>query len=227
MNPRDVCVLIPGYNESRAIAGVVRSVQDLGFPVLVIDDGSTDNMAEKAREAGAQVLSYGPNQGKGMAIRRGTQWFLEKSSYRAAIFMDSDGQHDPADLSLFLNALETSDFVVGNRMADPKGMPLVRRLTNRFMSALLSLVARQWVPDTQCGYRAATRDALSKICLKTTRFEIESEMVLEAGRVGSRVASVPVKSLYRGETSDIRPIRDSARFFKFLLAYIFRKKTKI
>ena len=224
MNPHDVCVLIPGYNESRAIAGVVRSVQGLGFPVLVIDDGSTDSMAEKAREAGAEVLSYAPNQGKGMAIRRGIEWFLGQPLYRAAVLMDSDGQHDPADLQKFMEELDRPnvDFVIGNRMADPQGMPLVRRLTNRFMSAILSWACGQRVPDTQCGYRAAKREAFSKLKLETTRFEIESEMTLEAGRTGSKIVSVPVRSVYEGGSSNIHPARDTVRFFKFLFKYLSR-----
>lgn len=227
MSPQDVCVLIPGYNEGKNIGRVVSAVRSLGFPVLVVDDGSQDDMAAQASRAGAEVLSYTPNQGKGTALRRGIEHFLKKNSQNALICMDSDGQHDPADLVLFLKALEDPkvDLVIGNRMSDPKGMPLIRRLTNRGMSAILSLAAGQRVPDTQCGYRAGKREALSKIRLKTARFEIESEMILEAARTGSRMASVPVRSVYEGGTSHIRPGRDTARFFGFLAGYLLRRRS--
>ncbi len=228
MNAREVWVLIPGYNEAKNIARVVTAVKRLGFPVLVIDDGSTDGMAVQASGAGAEVLSYSPNEGKGAAIRRGIDWFLKKTQAPALIFMDSDGQHDPADLDAFLKSLSDphNGLVVGNRMTDPKGMPWIRRATNRGMSAILSSVCGQRVPDTQCGYRGAQRDVLSKIRLETARFEIESEMVLEASRVGARVTSVPIRSVYEGGGSHIKPGRDTVRFFKFLSSYISRRKNQ-
>lgn len=226
MKTEDAYVIIPGYNEAKNIARVVLAVKKLGFPVLVVDDGSKDNMVSLARQAGADVVSYSPNQGKGAAIRRGIHWLLQKTSYQAAIFMDSDGQHDPADLSGFLKALEDPgvDAVIGNRMSDPKGMPLIRRLTNAFMSAILSAAAGQSVPDTQCGYRAVRRQTLSGLSLQTTRFEIESEMILEVARTGARISSIPVRSVYEGGSSHIRPMRDTVRFFRFLFKYLARRR---
>lgn len=226
MIPQEVCVLIPGYNEAKNIPRVISAVRSRGFSVLVIDDGSGDDMAVQARHAGAEVLSYTPNQGKGVALRRGMEYFLEKTSYRAVIFMDADGQHDPADLDVFLKALDApaADVVIGNRMQDPKGMSRVRRFTNKFMSAILSLAARQRVPDTQCGYRAIRREALSRLKLQTAHFEIESEIILEAARAGCGILSVPVRSVYEGGASHIHPARDTARFFKFLFEYLARRR---
>ena len=227
MTPQEVCVIIPGYNEAKNIPRVITAVKALGYGVLTVDDGSSDDMASVACGAGSQVLSYTPNQGKGTAIRRGIEWFLGQSLYRAVIFMDSDGQHDPADLQNFLRALDKSDadLVIGDRMADPQGMPLIRRLTNRFMSTILSAACGQRVPDTQCGYRAAKREALSRIRLETSRFEIESEMILEAARTGSKIASIPVRSVYEGGKSNIHPARDTVRFFNFLLRYRSRQRS--
>ncbi len=226
MKPQDTCVIIPGYNEAKNISRVVLAVKKLGFPVLVVDDGSKDDMVSQARQSGAEVVSYTPNQGKGAAIRRGIHWLLQKSSYEAAIFMDSDGQHDAEDLPSFLKALEDPkvDLVIGNRMSDPKGMPLIRRLTNVFMSAILSAAAGQSVPDTQCGYRAVRRQVLSRLSLQTTRFEIESEMILDAARTGARISSIPVRSVYEGGSSHIRPVRDTIRFFSFLFSYLSRRR---
>lgn len=226
MKPEEVCVIIPAFNESGRIGRVVFAVRSLGFPVLVVDDGSTDETSAVASKAGAEVISYKPNGGKGYAIRKGIERFLDEGRYPAAVFMDSDGQHDPMDLARFLVALDlpNGDFVFGNRMADPRGMPLIRRWTNRTMSSILSACSGLSVPDTQCGYRAARREPLSRIRLETARFEIESEMVLEAGRTGARVLSVPVKSIYAGEKSRIRAGRDTVRFFKFLIAYHARKR---
>ena len=224
LTPPKACVLIPAYNEEKNIGRVVHAVKDLGFPVLVVDDGSKDGTAEAARAAGAEVLTPGKNQGKGTSLRLGTEWFLKRGN-PVLVMMDADGQHDAADLGLFLAALQDgADLAVGDRMHKPERMPLVRVLTNRLMSWVISLIARQRVPDSQCGYRAIRREVLQKISLKTARFEIETEIILEAARAGFRIASVPIRSVYAGEESQIHPVRDTLRFVNFLAAYLISKK---
>ncbi|MGH7198515.1 MAG: glycosyltransferase family 2 protein [Candidatus Omnitrophota bacterium] len=225
LNPDDICVIIPAYNEEKNIRRVVGGVRALGYPVLVVDDGSSDRTADSARETGAtEVLTADENQGKGAVIRRGLRWALAKN-YPAAILMDADGQHDPRELGLFREALQRTDFsvIVGNRMGRPEGMPWVRRATNRFMSRALSAMTGQNIPDSQCGYRALKREVIEKITLETSRFEIESEMLLEAARRGFRIGSVPVRSVYEGGASKISPLRDTFRFFSFLFRYHFSK----
>ena len=227
MNKADVCVLIPGYNEGKNISRVVRQVIDHGFCVLVVDDGSTDSTAEEARLAGAEVLSGLKNMGKGASLRRGFEACLKKR-FAAVITMDADGQHDAAELDLFLNAVNETDkeMIVGNRMHSPKNMPFVRRLTNRTMSQIISMIAKQPTPDSQCGYRLLKREMLQKMRLSTSHFEIESEMLLEAGYRGFKIGSIPIRSVYEGGTSKIRPFRDTVRFLNFLIKYLFsRKKT--
>lgn len=221
-----ILVLIPAYNEEKNIGRVVYSVRALGFPVLVVDDGSADGTVLAAQKQGAEVIGYSPNRGKGYALQRGFEWFLARSEYQALILMDSDGQHDPADLSSFVKALQSSqsDLILGNRMDKPEGMPRIRRWTNGLMSGLLSLFSGCKVPDTQCGYRAIRREALARCVFHTTRFEIESEMILEAARTGSRIESIPVRSVYEGGLSHIHPFRDTGRFILFLFQYFLRRK---
>ena len=220
MKTSECLVIIPAYNEGHNISRLIREVELLGFPVLIVDDGSEDATVSQAKAAGAEVLVTSVNQGKGMALRRGFDWFLKKN-YAAAIMMDSDGQHDPKELNLFLAALglDNAQVVVGNRLNDPKGMPWIRRATNRFMSWTLSSIAKQNVPDSQCGYRAMTREVIQKIKLKTAHFEIESEILLEAARAGFKIASIPARCVYQNETSHINPFRDTIRFFSFLFKY--------
>ena len=190
--------------------------------MLVIDDGSRDGTSSAAQEAGAKVITSLVNRGKGAAIRLGFDW-VSKNGFEGVIVMDADGQHDPHELEGFLRALvpTKADLVIGNRMHHPKGMPLIRRVTNHFMSLIVSLFAGRWIPDSQCGYRALTQEALNRMKLKTDRFEIESEMLLEASRRKLKIVSIPVASVYRGETSHIRPVQDTLRFFSFLLRFIF------
>jgi len=219
----EVCVVLPAFNEEKNISRVVGEIRSLGYFVLVVDDGSEDKTALEANKSGAEVLIADRNQGKGAALQRGFRWFLEHD-YEALVMMDADGQHDPKEIELFLNALneENGDFIVGNRMKNPEGMSFIRVLTNRFMSWLISQIARQEIPDSQCGYRAARREVLKSMHLSTTRFETESEMLLEASRLGFRISSVPIRSVYADETSHIRPIRDTLRFFNFLFRYLIR-----
>ncbi|HTL70271.1 MAG TPA: glycosyltransferase family 2 protein, partial [Candidatus Eisenbacteria bacterium] len=108
LTPSDVCVVIPAYNEGAHVAGVVARVREKGYPVVVVDDGSTDDTVRLCRASGATVLEASRNQGKGAAMKRGFEWFLGADAprrYEALIFMDADGQHDPADLTRFLEAL--------------------------------------------------------------------------------------------------------------------------
>lgn len=222
-----VCVVIPAYNEERNIARAAKEARGLGYPVLVADDGSSDKTAQSARAVdGVEVLTLGTNQGKGAALRSAFVWCVDKN-FAALILMDADGQHDPAELDVFLQALNKGDFdiVVGNRMGNPEGMPLIRRATNRFLSWVLSGLAGQNIPDSQCGYRALRAAVLKAAPLHTARFEIESEMLLQAARLGFRIGSVPIRSVYEGEKSQIRPLRDTFRFFRFLFSYLFLKKS--
>jgi glycosyltransferase involved in cell wall biosynthesis len=224
LTPAEVCVLLPAYNEAASVVRVAEGVRALGYPVFVSDDGSTDGSAEKLRAATVPHLTAAANAGKGAALRRAFAWFLERP-YRAAVLMDSDGQHDAADLGAFLRALDSgADLVIGDRLAAPAGMPWLRRATNRTMSGLLSGLTRQRVPDSQCGYRAVSRRFLERADLRCDRYEIESEMILEAARLGFQICSVPVRCVYLDGRSHIRPWRDTRRFLRFLAAYWLRRR---
>ena len=213
-------VIIPAYNEEKNISRLIQEVESRGFPVLIVDDGSKDATVSRAKAAGAEVLVTNVNQGKGAALRRGFDWFLKKN-YAAAIVMDSDGQHDSKELDLFLGALglDGVQVAVGNRLDNPQGMPWIRRATNRFMSWVISSITKQNIPDSQCGYRAMTREVLRKIQLKTAHFEIESEILFEAARAGFKISSIPIRCVYQDEISHINPFRDTIRFFSFLFKY--------
>ncbi len=212
-------VIIPAYNEAGRILRVIEKVKAKGLPVLVVNDGSDDDTAAVASQAGANVISLSSNQGKGAAIREGLSCFL-KENYDGIILMDADEQHDPNDLRCFVEALESQngDLILGNRMASPENMPWIRRVTNRVMSFIISSASGQKIPDSQCGFRALHRHVVEKIRIKTNRFEAESEMILDAARHGFTIRSIPVASVYAGEHSHIHPIRDTFRFFRFLFS---------
>ncbi|MGE4357497.1 MAG: glycosyltransferase family 2 protein [Candidatus Omnitrophota bacterium] len=218
-----VCVLIPTYNEAKTIGWLVRRIKDLGIKdIIVVDDGSTDNTAQIAQENGAEVLRNVLNQGKGNSLKKGFSYCLEKD-FDVIIAMDGDGQHSPEELPNFINFFKQSqvDVIIGNRMHSPQSMPLLRLLTNKFMSKIISLLVNQKIPDTQCGLRLLKREVLEKIKLCTNNFEIESEILIEAVRKGFVVSSLPIKTIYLRESiSQINPVIDTLRFLKFILKKI-------
>lgn len=217
-----VCILIPILNEAKTIGDIVKRLKEKKFPVVVVDDGSTDGSGALAAESGAVVLSNATNQGKGFSLQKGFQYVLDRG-YDGVITMDGDGQHAISDLDNFLASpqLKTNTIINGNRMANSKDMPFVRLCTNRLMSTLISAVCRQKVQDTQCGFRFIGKDVLKTIKLTSGCYEIESEILIKSAKRGFSIYSVPVQTIYQGETSHIRPIRDTIRFFKYLIKEIY------
>ena len=212
------CVLIPSYNEARTIGGIVKDVIGLGLKAYVIDDGSSDDTAAIARKAGAVVVKHETNKGKGASLREGFKHVL-KGKFEAAIIIDGDAQHEVISIPDFIKKAQdgNTDLVIGNRMLDTKGMPFIRRATNRFMSWIVSRICGQKIPDTQCGYRLIKRKVLEAVELKSSNFEIESELIIKACRKGFRVGSVPIKTIYNDEKSKINPIVDTLRFMVFMV----------
>lgn len=219
----NVLIIVPAHNEAAAIAGVVAGVRAKGMDVLVIDDGSADQTAALAKTAGAVVISTGRKSGKGNALRMGFDYAIKKG-YTAIIAVDGDGQHDPADINAFLLCYQHTNagLVNGNRMQNPKGMPPVRHATNAFMSWLISLICKQRIPDSQCGFRLITTEVLQNIKLECTDFEIETELLVQASRKGFKIVSVPVATIYRDEVSKINPFRDTYRFVRYIIRTLIR-----
>jgi hypothetical protein len=139
--------------------------------------------------------------------------------------MDGDAQHSPDDIQRFVELARSHNnaMVIGNRMSDPKKMPLDRKLTNIFMSFVVSLICGQRVPDSQCGFRLIKRDLLQNIKIESSRFEVESEILIKASRAKTKILSVPIESRYGKEASQINPLWDTCRFIIFLLKLPFMK----
>lgn len=222
-----ICVVIPAYNEEKRIEALVRRINDRDLDVMIVDDGSRDNTAELARRAGAITLRHERNRGKGAALVTGFKEALSRG-YDAVITMDGDGQHLVEDIPHFISAYarDNADMFVGDRMHNPHNMPRVRLYTNTFMSWLVSLLARQSIHDTQCGFRLLRRAVLENLNLVTTNYEIESEMLIKAARLGYRIGSVRINSVYQGQKSSIHPFLDTLRFIRYLLVELFTRAKK-
>lgn len=222
-----VLAIIPVYMEEKFIGDVVRRVLEYVGSVLVVDDGSLDNTATKAEAAGATIIRHAINRGKGAALKSGmahaavtgTPFFL---------FLDGDGQHDPADIPAFFDVMNESeaDLVVGNRMTNLAAMPVVRRLTNKFMSWQIGAICKMPLPDSQCGFRLVRRELLPVLNAQSDRFEFETESLILVARHGFRIKSVPIRTIYENQQSKIRPIRDTIRYVRLISKYLWRPKRR-
>jgi glycosyltransferase involved in cell wall biosynthesis len=210
-------VIIPALNEEDNIAGVVERTREFAPAVVVVDDGSSDRTAERAEQAGAAVIRHPRNIGKGAALNSGFQ-YAQEHGFDVVVTMDADGQHDPAEIPRFIEAYVRTGIpvLVGNRMGDPRGMPPVRRMTNWFLSWLLSRRMKVYVPDTQCGFRLYRCDVIPFVSTESERYAAESEILLYVAARGIRVDSVPIASIYNGAASKINPVKDTFRFFAML-----------
>lgn len=220
----NIFIVIPAYNEGKTIGHIVSQLDKRGFRVIVIDDGSKDNTIVEANKFGAEIIAHTKNTGKGRCIREGLEYALENNC-EAVITMDGDGQHSFNDIDKFIEEYKKSgsDMILGNRLHNPKKMPFIRRCANLCMSFIISFLITERIEDSQCGYRFISRRGIEKMKLNTEKYEIESEMIMEAKRRGLKISSVNIDSIYEGEASQINPLLDSIRFLKFIINEYSRK----
>jgi glycosyltransferase involved in cell wall biosynthesis len=209
----DLIALIPAFEEGPRIGAVVEAARRY-LPVVVVDDGSPDDTAPQAEAAGATVVRQIPNAGKGAALREGFRYVLA-SGAAAAVTLDADGQHDPAEIPGFVEAFRERrpELIVGRR--DFAAMPPVRRLSNVLGGAALSLALGRNVPDNQSGYRLIGRQ-LMRAMLESDEpgFEFEVEMIARCIALGLPLEWVPIRTIYAGEPSHIKPWRHLREFLR-------------
>jgi len=217
--------IVPAFNEARSIADVVTGLHGIVSHVLIVDDGSTDQTAECARAAGAEVLMRGTNTGKGSAIRAGLAHVMTRP-FTHVLLLDGDMQHRPREASRLLDAAQRTgaDLVLGERAFSREEMPAARYHANRIGSRVLSWFVGAPVQDTQCGFRVCRLDALRDLPLRARGYEIETEMLVKLRRRGARLASVPITAVYAAERSKLRPVRDTTRTCFLAVYYQFLER---
>lgn len=218
-----VAAVIPAFNEAAAIASVVAGIRGIVDQVFVVDDGSEDETAIRAAEAGAVVLRHERNGGKGNAVRTGLTKVLE-GPFTHVLLLDGDMQHLPTEAATLITTAANSgaDAVLGERRFFRENMPASRYHANRLGSVVLSWFIGVRLRDTQCGFRIFRLDSLRRLRLRATGYEIETEMLVKVRRRGGRLASVPITAVYGNEQSKLRPVRDTTRtcflavYYRFL-----------
>lgn len=199
MKPRTVSVtaIIPAYNEETRVGNVVRAALPYVERVIVVDDGSTDNTAGAAREAGAFVVRHSENTGAGAATMTGIE-AARRAGAEAVVTLDADEQHDPADIPRLLEPVEngTADIVFANRFGQRNKIPAIRRVFNAIGNVVTLFAAGKWVSDSQSGYKVFGPRALREVEIKMRGFEFCTEIVREAAVHKWRVSEIPAKVIY-------------------------------
>lgn len=215
-----VAVLIPAFCEEKTVADVVAQALIRVPDVIVVDDASTDETGARAKAAGAIVIRREVNGGKGAALTEGFHYVLNHG-FDAVITIDADGFHDPVEISRFLEAYHRTRLpvLIGNRMADVKRIPLVRRWTIWLMSYWLDRLLGVYVPDPSCGFRFYRCDVLPFLLAEKSSLPSEFETLLNIAHRRIRVGSVRVTKQPKRHKSIIAPFRDLVRFFRVLSKY--------
>ena len=210
-----IFVVIPAYNESAHIAGVVRGIPPWIDHVIVVDDGSTDRTSELARaeERQVTVIRHDFNQGVGAAITAGYVRALEKGADVVAV-MAGDGQMSPSELASLVDPVVdgVADYVKGDRTTHPlvaARMPSWRRVGNAALSRWTGWLTGYSLRDAQCGYTAIRASTLERLPLAalTRGYGYPNTLLLMLAEAGARVREITVAPIYRGEHSGLTPLR--------------------
>ena len=191
-------IVLPAYNEETVIKDVIREIQAAGYRnIIVVDDGSHDQTFEKAKEMDVIALRHPINRGKGAATKTG----IEAAKLLGAgiiVTMDSDGQHNPADIARLIEPIQKNHcaVVLGTRLKNPKGMPWYKIIANHIGNAITWYFYGLYVSDSQSGFRAYSRHASELINTKTDRYEYDSEVIREIYLYKLKYREVPIEVRY-------------------------------
>ena len=217
----DTAILIPSYNSNKQLDQLIKKIKDkLNNQIIVVDDGSPNPI--KINYNDISLIQNEDNMGKGLSLQRGFQ-FAKQKGFKNVITMDSDLQHDPDELSLFLDVQEDVDFVLGFRERDAS-MPISRKFSNWITSKIISSLTKITIKDSQCGYRRYSLSAIEKFDYTETGFQFESEILIKAINKKSTVEQVKVSTIYdENNKSYIKHFSDTIKFIRLIINSIMRQ----
>ncbi len=211
----NVCVIIPTYNNDKTLNRVIDGVLIYTNQIIIVDDGSTDQTSAILKTyPNLKQIHFSKNKGKGMALREGFKKALSLG-YDYAITIDSDGQHYPDDIPVFIEALKKDKYalLIGSRNMTHDSVPKGSSFGNKFSNFWFWAETGIKLTDTQSGFRLYPLNPLSDIKFYTNKFEFEIEVIVKAAWRGVPVKNVPIKVLYDEEerVSHFRPFKDFTR----------------
>lgn len=217
----DTAILIPSYNSNKQLDQLIKKIKDkLNNQIIVVDDGSPNPI--KINYNDISLIQNEDNMGKGLSLQRGFQ-FAKQKGFKNVITMDSDLQHNPDELSLFLDVQEDVDFVLGFRERDAS-MPISRKFSNWITSKIISSLTKIKIKDSQCGYRRYSLSAIENFDYTETGFQFESEILIKAINEKSIVEQVKVSTIYdKNNKSYIKHFSDTIKFIRLIINSIMRK----
>ena len=215
-----ILAAIPCYNEEATIGSVVLKAKRHVDEVLVIDDGSIDDTARVAEEAGAVVIKHKENKGKAFGVKNAFKYALE-NDFDVVVAIDGDGQHDADEIpNLLKPVLEgKADMSIGFRFGRLTEMPLWRKVGKRVLDYATG-VGAQKITDSQCGFRLIRIEKLGDLILTGKRYELESELIILAGIKGWNIDFCSIPVIYNGSGSSINRTVDTLRFCKMVVKMV-------
>ena len=217
-DPSSVSIIVPAFNEEPAIAPLVEALRAGGAwrEIIVVDDGSSDATAERARGAGATVVRHPYNKGNGAAVKTG----IRSASGEYVLIVDGDGQHQAADAARLVSHLGEYDLVIGARSTDTQATHL-RLLGNAALNWLASYLTQRTVPDLTSGFRGARRSLLREfIHLLPNGFSTPTTTTLAFIKAGYNVRFEPIEAAARVGQSKIRLARDGVKFLLIVMKIV-------
>lgn len=219
-----ILVAMPAYNEEKYIGSLVLRTRQYADDVLVVDDGSTDHTAEIAQLAGATVIRHPSRKGKGAAV----QSILLEAKRKAPdilVLLDADSQHNPDEIPYLTKSVEEGcDLVIGSRIAQADKTPRYRRIGQKVLLYSTRILSGERLSDSESGFRALSRKAISNLKLKENGFAIEAEMIASAKDNHLKISEVPISNIYTQDGSTLDPMRHGVGVLLRILTMISERR---
>ena len=227
-NNKRALAIIPCYNEQATIGSVALETKRHVDEVLVIDDGSTDETARIAKDAGATVISHKVNEGKAAGIKKGFKYALA-NNFDYVITLDGDAQHNPNEIPLLLESVKNNghDIILGVRYGKNTEMPLWRKVGKRVLDYTTSFGNGGLVTDSQCGFRAFNRKAIQSLAprLDGNAFTVESEQLIKAHDAGLEIGSESITCKYKNlDTSTKNPTSHGLSVLSYVIWLVAKRR---
>ena len=218
-----ICIVIPAYNAEKTVLGVAREALQAGLPLLVVDDGSLDQTADRVRQMPLPLVSLAQNSGKGAALRTGFNWALSQG-FDGVVTIDADGQHEVAAIPHLIATARAKgfDILIASRFSQFEEMAGLRSSWNRFGVWCMRKRTGFQISDSQSGFRYYSAALLRQVELETDGYNMEMEILLKAWRGGFVIGSLPIAARVADgrSTSHYRPIRDTWNICMTFLRYM-------